>query len=153
MPACSAKAPGVSCFVLTYRTPRSKITYKAAAMEDSLTIDEYDALEQIGRGTKRDRVSACVARNAKRLAGLKYVAYGKDGALSLTEKGTLTLFVKRCIDGLRAVAQGPGTQLNADIATFLTKKGHIVPSTVSPGGFDITEKGRESLADIESRAK
>jgi hypothetical protein len=121
-------------------------------MEDSLTIDEYDALEQIGRGTKRGRVSACVARNAKRLAGLKYVAHGKDGTLSLTEKGVLTLFVKRCIDGLRAVALDPGTHLNADIATFLSKKGHIVPSVSSPGGFDITEKGRESLADIDARS-
>ncbi|MDB5795972.1 MAG: hypothetical protein JWR25_2351 [Noviherbaspirillum sp.] len=120
-------------------------------MEDSLTIDEYDALEQIGRGTKRDTVSACVARNAKRLSGLKYVAYGKNGTLSLTEKGTMTLFVKRCIDGLRAVALNPGTQLNADIAAFLNRKGHIVPSQSAPEGFDITDKGRESLADIDSR--
>ena len=118
-------------------------------MDDSLTKDEFDALTQISRAKKRERVSACVARNAKRLAGLKYVTYQKDGQLALTEKGQQTLFVKRCIDGLRAVANDALATLDADVATFLTKKGHIAPSALSKG-FDITQRGRESLADIDS---
>lgn len=119
-------------------------------MEDSLTRDEFDALAQIGRAKKRERVSACVARNAKRLTGLKYVTHGKEGQLALTEKGQQTLFVKRCIDGLRAVANDALATLDVDVATFLSKKGHITPGALSEG-FDLTQRGRESLADIDSR--
>lgn len=118
-------------------------------MNDSLTKDEYDALNEVSQAKKRDRPSACVARNAKRLAGLKYIAYGKDGQLALTEKGQQTLFIKRCIDGLRAVANDPLTKLDAGVVTFLSKKGHITPRA-SSDGFDITQRGRESLADIEA---
>ena len=118
-------------------------------MNDSLTIDEFDALAQISQAKKRERVSACVARNAKRLTGLKYLTYGKDGQLALTEKGQQTLFVKRCIDGLRAVANDAHATLDVDVATFLSKKGHVTPSASSKG-FDITQRGRESLADIDS---
>jgi hypothetical protein len=121
-------------------------------VEDSLTKDEFDALGQINRAKKGERVSACVARNAKRLSGLKYVSYGKDGQLALTEKGQQTLFVKRCIDGLRAVANNALTTLDADVATFLNKKGHITPREGSEG-FDITQRGRESLEDIDSAAR
>lgn len=121
-------------------------------MNDSLTKDEFDALAQISRAKKHERASACVARNAKRLAGLKYVAYAKDGQLALTEKGRQTLFVKRCIDGLRAVANDALATLDADVATFLSKKGHITPRA-SADGFDITPRGRESLADIDSTSR
>jgi hypothetical protein len=120
-------------------------------MSNSLTTDELDALEQIGRGTKGDRVSACIARNSKRLNGLKYIAAGKNGQLALTEKGRQTLFVDSCIKGLRAVSNDPLTPLDPDVAMFLGKKGHITP-IVSSGGFAITQKGRESLADIDSAA-
>ena len=121
-------------------------------MNDRLTIDEFDALEQISKASKRERPTACVARNTKRLAGLKYVSYGKDGHLAITEKGTQTLFVKNCIDGLRAVARDPHTRLRADVATFLGKKGHITPRP-SADGFDLTQRGRESLADIDSAVR
>lgn len=117
-------------------------------MNDRLTTDEFDALQQIGKARKGERASACVARNAKRLSGLKYVSFLKDGHLMLTDKGKQVLFVKSCIDGLRAVSQNPQTQLDADVATFLGKKGHI--TTQPSGGFEITQKGRESLADIEA---
>ena len=117
-------------------------------MKDSLSIDEYDALEQISKTARRERPSACVARNTKRLSGLKFVAYGKDGHLAITDKGKQTLFLKNCIDGLRAVANDPLAVLAPDVATFLGKKGHIVSRPASDG-FDITQKGRESLADIE----
>jgi hypothetical protein len=119
-------------------------------MNDHLTIDEYDALAQISQAKKRERASACVARNAKRLAGLKYVSYGKDGQLALTEKGQQTLFVKRCVDGLRAVANDALAPLDAGVATFLSKKGLVVPRAPE-AGFDITPRGREMLADIDSR--
>lgn len=119
-------------------------------MDDSLTKDEFDALAQISRAKKHERPSACVARNAKRLAGLKYITHAKEG-FALTEKGQLTLFIKRCIEGLRAIANDPLTKIDADVATFLSKKGHIAPRTPD-NGFDITQRGRESLADIDSKS-
>lgn len=119
-------------------------------MKDSLTIDEFDALTQISKAPKNERPSACIARNTKRLSGLKFIAYGKDGSLALTEKGQQILFVKNCIDGLRAIASDPLAKLDADVITFLSKKGHI--TSKAEGGFDISQKGRESLADIDSTA-
>lgn len=118
-------------------------------MDDSLTDDEYNALAEVSRAKKHERPSACVARNAKRLSGLKYLAYEKDGGLGLTVKGQQTLFVKRCIDGLRAVSDDGAAPLGADVATFLIKKGHIQARAAGPG-FDITQRGRESLADIDA---
>jgi len=118
-------------------------------MDDKLTKDEYEALAQVRRLKKGERPSACVARNAKRLVGLKYVT-SKGGLYVLTEKGQQTLFVQRCIDGLRAVAySAPGT-IETDVATFLSRKGLIAARTVGDG-FEITERGRESLADIDAR--
>ncbi len=122
-----------------------------AAMNDALTADEYDALGQIGKGQKQGRASACVARNAKRLSGLKYIAYAKDGSLSLSEKGQQVLFIRNCIDGLRAVSIDPLAPLAKDVATFLGKKGHIAADAAS-GGYAITRKGLESLADIDTSA-
>jgi hypothetical protein len=119
-------------------------------MKDSLTIDEFDALTQISKAKKNERPSACVARNTKRLSGLKFIAFGKDGSLALTDKGKQILFVKNCIDGLRAIANDPLAALDTDVITFLSKKGHITSRTA--GGFDISQKGRESLADIDSNA-
>jgi hypothetical protein len=118
-------------------------------VNDSLTIDQLDALAQISRAKKGERPSACIARNSKALVGLKYVSHGKDGQLTLTEKGQQTLFVRRCIAGLRTVSNDAAATLDNDVATFLSKKGLIVPRTPAPG-FDITQRGRESLADIEA---
>lgn len=118
-------------------------------MADNLTTDEYEAMKQIGAKHKGERPSACVARNTKRLCGLKYAAHGKDGRLSLTEKGQQTLFFKRCIDGLRALSDHPSLMPEPDVAAFLSKKGHIAAAP-SPGGFELTQRGRESLTDIDS---
>ena len=118
-------------------------------MNDRLTTDEYDALRQVAQGKKQERVSACVARNTKRLTGLKYMAYGKDQRLTLTEKGQQTLFLKRCVDALRAVSNGTAAALDADVAGFLLKKGHIAPAA-TPDRYDITQRGQESLADIDA---
>jgi hypothetical protein len=118
-------------------------------MDDNLTKDEYEALDQIRRIRKGERLSACVSRNVKRLTGLKYVT-SKGGVFVLTEKGQQTLFVKRCIDGLRAVAYAAPGAVAPDVATFLSRKGLIAPKAVGDG-FDITERGRESLADIDAR--
>lgn len=117
-------------------------------MDPNLSKDEYDALLQISRLKKHERPSACVARNAKRLSGLKFVSYTKDGQLALTDKGHQTLFVKRCIDGLRALATDARAPLDADVSAFLAKKGHIAPS--AEHGFEVTQRGLESLADIDS---
>lgn len=118
-------------------------------MNQRLTKDEFDALGQISKSPKSARASACVARNTKRLAGLKYIAYGKDGSLTLTEKGAQTLFVQNCIDGLRAVATDPQARLGADVVTFLSKKGYI-SAGAAEGGYEITPRGQECLADIDA---
>ncbi len=118
-------------------------------MDDKLTKDEFEALAQIRRLKKGERESACVSRNAKRLAGLKYIT-GKGGVLALTEKGQQALFVKRCIDGLRAVAYAAPGGVETDVATFLSRKGLIAPKIVG-SGFDVTERGRDLLADMETR--
>jgi hypothetical protein len=121
-------------------------------VNDRLTLDEFEALLQVSRAKKHERISACVTRNAKRLTGLKYLMYGKDGQLVLTEKGQQTLFLKRCVDALRAVANDTPATLDADVTTFLIKKGHIVPRA-SSDKFDITQRGRESLMDIDSTGR
>ena len=124
-------------------------------MDDSLTKDEFEALAEIRRMKKGVRPSACVSRNAKKLIGLKYVTGGRDGTFALTEKGQQTLFVKRSIDALRAlanaavVATAPAA-IEADVAAFLSRKGLIAPKADAEG-FELTERGRESLADIEAR--
>lgn len=118
-------------------------------MNDTLTIDEFDALEQIGRGIKTKKVSACVAKNAKHLYGLKYITYNWEGMHTITEKGKQALFLKRCIDGLRSVSGNPQAKLNGEVLAFLEKKGHIKKAETS--GFEITTKGIESLADIDAK--
>ena len=116
-------------------------------MSHRLTRDEFDALEQVNKAAKSAKPSACVARNAKHLVGIKFLAHRKDGSYALTEKGSEALLVKNCIAGLRALATDSGTKLDAAVATFLGSKGHIVASAEA-GRFEITPKGRECLADI-----
>jgi len=121
-------------------------------MSDDLTKDEFDALGQVSRKEHRGRPSACVARNAKRLTGLKFFEYSRDGQLGLTEKGKQTLFIYRCIETLRQLNADPQASVEADVAIFLGRKGHIVEK---PEGkqFEITQRGRESLADIDAQAR
>ena len=116
---------------------------------EKLTGDEYDALEFIRRGAHNDRVNACVGRNAKRLSGLKLVQYGKNGSLSLSPKGQEVLFLKRCIEALRALQQDPASALDEDVVQFLSRKSHI--AALEGGGYELTERGRESLADISAQ--
>lgn len=124
---------------------------KAAMKNEKLTTDEYDALGHIERGAKHDRVNACVGRNAKRLSGLKMIEYARDGRVAMTEKGRQVLFLRRCISALRAVQADPQAALDADVAQFLDKKNHL--SVLEGGGHAITDKGRESLADIDAQEK
>ena len=116
-------------------------------MSHRLSRDEYDALEQVGNMSKAAKPSACIARNAKHLVGIKFLTPRKDGTYVLTEKGTEALFVKNCIAGLRALAADADTELDVAVATFLGRKGHIVESS-APGRFEVTRKGHECLADI-----
>jgi hypothetical protein len=115
---------------------------------EKLTGDEYDALEFIRRGARTDRVNACVGRNAKRLSGLKLVQYAKNGSLALTEKGQEVLFLRRCVEALRALEQDPASALDGDVLQFLSRKSHIA---AVEGGYALTERGRESLADISAQ--
>jgi hypothetical protein len=119
---------------------------KMAMKNEKLTQDEYNALDEVKRGIKGERVSACVGRNTKRLAGLKLFTIAKNGRISLTDKGEQTLFLRRCIMGLRAIEADPASAIDADVALFLGKKSHIIAR--AEGGFEISDKGRESLADI-----
>ncbi|GAA4015242.1 hypothetical protein [Actimicrobium antarcticum] len=120
-------------------------------MDDRLTTDEYDALTQIGKSSRGDRPSACIARNSKKLNGLKFISHAKDGHLALTEKGQQTLFLRQCIEGLRAVSTDSLANLAADVALFLGKKGHI--TRADDGTYAITQRGQESLTDIDTSAK
>lgn len=120
-------------------------------MGEDLTVDEFAALRQIAKlGAQKTRPSACVARNLKRLTGLKYVSHTNSRPV-LTDKGKQTLFIQNCIDALRQLADNPQTALSADVATFLGRKGHVAGD--ASVGFSITEKGRECLNDINARAK
>jgi uncharacterized protein YjhX (UPF0386 family) len=116
---------------------------------EKLTGDEYDALEFIRRGARTDRFNACVGRNAKRLSGLKLVQYAKNGSLALTEKGQEVLFLRRCIEALRALERDPASAVDEDVLQFLGRKSHIAAR--EGGGYDLTARGRESLADISSQ--
>ena len=115
---------------------------------EKLTGDEYDALEWIRRGARTDRVNACVGRNAKRLSGLKMVQYERNGSLALTAKGQEVLFLRRCVQALRALDADPAAKVEADVVQFLSRKSHIA---AREGGYDLTERGRESLADISAQ--
>ncbi|WP_432383628.1 hypothetical protein [Duganella sp. P38] len=116
---------------------------------EKFTQDEYDALYEVKRGIKGDRVSACVGRNSKRLSGLKLISIARNGRIALTDKGEQTIFLHRCVQGLRSVASQPGSPLDADVALFLGKKSHVVQR--ADGGFEISDKGRESLQDITNQ--
>lgn len=116
---------------------------------EKLTTDEYDALEFIRRGARTDRFNACVGRNAKRLSGLKMISYGRDGKVELTEKGQQVLFLRACIDALSALAEDPSANVPGDVAQFLIRKSHIAQR--EDGGFTVTPRGLESLADIQAQ--
>jgi Mn-dependent DtxR family transcriptional regulator len=116
---------------------------------EKLTGDEYDALEFIRRGARNDRVNACVGRNAKRLSGLKLLQYAKNGSVSLSAKGEEVLFLRRCVEALRALEQDPSSVPDEDVAQFLSRKSHIAAR--DGGGYELTDRGRESLADISSQ--
>lgn len=118
-------------------------------MNQNLSIDEYNALEEITKLPKGARPSACIARNSKRLIGIKLIAHRRDGSFELTENGRQILFIKQCINGLRAIAQDPDFVLSAPVATFLGKKAHIEIDAVS-GKHRITARGLECLTDIEA---
>jgi hypothetical protein len=113
---------------------------------EQLTTDEYDALELVRRGVKRDTAGACVGRNAKRLSGLKMMETTRDGRIVLTEKGQQVLFLRRCVKSLAGLADDPQAPVDADVVRFLSLKSHIVP--LEGGGYALTDKGRESLDDI-----
>jgi hypothetical protein len=117
---------------------------------EQLTTDEYDALEHIRGGARHDRVNACVGRNAKKLAGIKLISYGRNGAVALTDKGQEKLFLRRCIEALRALTADPLAPVDADVVHFLSRKSHIAPR--SEGGFTLTDKGSASLDDISREA-
>jgi hypothetical protein len=116
---------------------------------EKLTTDEYNALEFIRGGARTDRVNACVGRNAKRLAGLKMIAYGCDGKVEMTEKGQQVLFLRACVEALTSLAQDPAAKVGGDVAQFLIRKSHIAPR--EEGGFEVTARGLESLADIQAQ--
>ncbi len=122
-------------------------------MNHDLTRDEFEALEQIGQSKAYDKVSACIARNSKKLIGIKLIAHrNKGGGFTLTEKGEEIIFMKDCIKGLRTLAAGTSPPLAPAVATFLGRKGYAVAGE-TPGSLVITERGHECLADIDLSEK
>lgn len=115
--------------------------------DEKLTTDEYNALDEVRRGIQ-GRPSACVARNTKRLSGLKMLSFARNGTLSLTDKGKEKLFLRRCVLGLRALAGDPAAKVDNEVIAFLGKKSHIIEID---GGHAVTDKGRDTLADIEAQ--
>ncbi|WP_028453661.1 hypothetical protein [Chitinilyticum aquatile] len=116
---------------------------------EALSTDELEALVEVGRGLRSKRLSPRVFKHAKVLSGLKYAEYARNGILTITEKGRQTLFLKRCIDGLRLLTRDPLGKVDPEALTFLLKKGHV--SEREEGGYSVTAKGAESLADIDAR--
>jgi len=114
---------------------------------EKLSTDEFNALLEIARGIQ-GKPSACVGRNSKRLSGIKLIKFERTGRIILTDAGKERLFLRRCVLALKALVEAPGAQLDADVALFLGKKSHIAETD---GVFTITDKGRESLADIEAQ--
>jgi len=114
---------------------------------EKLSTDEFNALDEVARGIK-GKPSACVGRNSKRLSGIKLISFGRDGRITLTEQGKERLFLRRCVMTLKALIDNTAAPVDADVALFLGKKSHIV---AVEGGFEVTAKGRESLADIEAQ--
>ena len=117
-------------------------------MNDVLTLDEYAALAEIRQLPKGKRPSACVARNTKRLADMKHIRVDKSGHPELTVQGQQTLFIKQCVDGLRKLSENPQAQVDNGVSTFLEKKGHV-QRLADSGHLVLTERGRETLADID----
>ncbi|TWI69982.1 hypothetical protein IP91_01060 [Pseudoduganella lurida] len=115
--------------------------------DEKLSTDEFNALDEVRRGIT-GRPSACVARNTKRLSGLKMLSIARNGQMTLTDKGKEKLFLRRCIIGMRALTTDPAAKLDGEVAAFLGKKSHIVPVE---GGYAVTPKGLETLADIEAQ--
>ena len=62
-------------------------------MDNHLSRDEFEALEQVSQAKSFDKPSACVARNGKRLVGIKMLSYRKNGTYELTEKGAEALLL------------------------------------------------------------
>lgn len=141
MPGCAKHRPG-ALGTMPFTTP-SQIP-----MNDALSADEYAALSEILKLQKGSRPSACVARNTKRLAGMKYIRLGKSGHPELTDLGRQTLFIKQCVDGLRELASDPLAVLEPPVARFLEQKGHA-RRDADTGQLLLTERGRDTLADIE----
>lgn len=111
-----------------------------------LTNDQLAALDEVSRMPKSAKPSACVARNAKHLIGIKYLRHRKDGGFALTETGEEAVFIRKCIAGLRAIGDNPDAQLDAAVAIFLGRKGYIASDAA--GKSAITDRGRECLLDI-----
>jgi hypothetical protein len=118
-------------------------------MNETLSDDELEALVEIGPGSGSKKVTPKMAKHAKHLLGLKLISFVRDGRVTITDAGRQTLFLKQCIDGLRKIAVNPDASLHHEVLTFLARKGHIA---IRPeGGYGITTKGQETLADMDAR--
>ena len=104
-------------------------------MTHRLSRDEFDALEEVNRMAKSAKPSACVARNAKHLCGIKFLVHRKDNSYALTDKGTGTPskidnMSDECIDKgynlefilVRSAAAPAGTTISAACELSENKK-------------------------------
>jgi hypothetical protein len=94
------------CARTMWPMPIRRDEWKAAMKDESLSKDEYEALAQIVKLRHGERPSACVARNSKRLSGIKFISFGKDGrALPRQERPSRRARRRR---GIRYHAARPG---------------------------------------------
>ncbi|QLG88976.1 hypothetical protein HQ393_12420 [Chitinibacter bivalviorum] len=120
-------------------------------MRIKLSKDEMDALKEVGRGLKTTRLSHKIFKNVKALTGQKLAAYErKTGILQITPLGKEFIFMTLCIDSLRLLKIDPTVKINGEALAFLLRKGHVEIREAEVGHF-ITQKGEESLADIDSQ--
>ena len=118
-------------------------------MNKNLSIDEFNALEQISQLTRGAKPSICINRNAKRLCGIKFATYRKDGQLELTQEGRAVLHSKHCLDALRRIAANSSAPISVEIKTFLLKKSYLQQD--ADNTLSITARGLECLADVDAR--
>jgi hypothetical protein len=118
-------------------------------MNQKLSIDEIDALEQVSTNGRAARPSACVARNSKRLIGIKLMSHRRDGGFELTENGRQVLFIQQCIRALKALSdpQTSADPIDQAVTGFLGKKGHI-QRNAETNAWELSQRGQECLTDI-----
>ena len=83
-----------------------------------------------------------------------YVRPDSQGQLILTELGTQALFKKQCFTKLLAFSKNPQMSIQMDIGEWLNMAGFVKPKIIRgqvfPGDFEMTPKGWDWIAFVDS---